>query len=88
MQSSSEENRKSFSFTENQSVVHQHETVVYPRNSYTIKRSYCEIVQKNKPQCNSVVGGEMTVVSILTLDCESRSLNLTLNVTKNSIFFE
>lgn len=55
------ENRKSLSFTESQRNDH-HETDVYPRNGYTIKRSYCEIVQKNKPQSNSVVGGEMIVV--------------------------
>ncbi|KAJ6631721.1 putative polyol transporter 3, partial [Pseudolycoriella hygida] len=46
-------NRKSVSFTK----THHQTTVVYPRNSYTIERSYCEIVQKNKPQSNSVVGG-------------------------------
>lgn len=50
------ENRRSLSFTESQPV--DDEAVVYPRNSYTITRSYCEIVQKNKPQSNSVMGGE------------------------------
>lgn len=29
------------------------------RNSYTIERSYCEVIQKNKPQSNSVAGGEI-----------------------------
>lgn len=47
-------NRNSFNFTQQ---THQHQT---PRNNYTIEKSYCEILQKNRPQRNSVIGGEMT----------------------------
>lgn len=60
------ENRKSFSLTKTERDDHD-ESVVYPRNSYTIERSYCEIVQKNKPQSCSVLGGEMIDYSFLTL---------------------
>lgn len=52
------EQGNSFTSTKSQRVAH-HEAIVYPRNSYTIERSYCEVVQKNKPACNSVIGGEM-----------------------------
>lgn len=54
-------NRNSFNCN-NAQQIHDQGTVVYPRNNYTIERTYCEILQKNKPQSNSVIGGEMTLI--------------------------
>lgn len=38
---------------------HSQPTIIEcPQNSYIRERSYCETLQKNKPQSNSVGGGE------------------------------
>lgn len=52
------ENLKSSNFDNAQQVHHQQTIIECPRNHYIIQRSYCETLQKNKPQSNSVVGGE------------------------------
>lgn len=58
------ENRKSISDQRNDPENQRAERVTSHRTSYTIERSYCEIVQKNKPQSNSVVGGEMIFLMV------------------------
>lgn len=65
------ENLKSSNF-DNAQQVQQRTIIEFPRNNYIIQRSYCETLQKNKPQSNSVVGGEKLCFSMQILSFISK----------------
>lgn len=52
------ENLKFSNLANAEQVQYQQTIIQCPQNNYIIQRSYCETLQKNKPQSNSVIGGE------------------------------